>query len=64
MAEEADYARLLARGKLSEANYDLLHEELQRRTTKIRQDMHQLTSGTQDLLDGLVQALHYIVSSR
>ena len=28
-AEEADYARLLARGKLSEANYDLLHDELE-----------------------------------
>ena len=56
-AEEADYARLLARGKLSEANYDLLHDELELRTAKVRQDMHHLTSGTQALLDGLDQAL-------
>lgn len=55
--EEADYARLLSRGKLAEKNYDMLHDELQLRLSKVHQQMHQLTSGTQTLLDGLDHAL-------
>lgn len=56
-AEGADYARLFAKKKLSEPNYDMLHKEGQISLAKVNQEIRQIEDGHVVLLDGLEQAL-------
>lgn len=56
-AEEADFARLFARKKLSETNYDILRQESQERLVKAQQEIRQLESGHHSLIDGLELAI-------
>jgi len=56
-AEEADFARLFAHKKLSEANYDILRQESQERLMKARQEIRRLENGHCALIDGLELAI-------
>jgi hypothetical protein len=56
-AEEADFARLFARKKLSEANYDILRQESQERLIRAQKEIRQLENGHRTLIDGLELAI-------
>jgi len=56
-AEEADFARLFARKKLSEANYDILRQESQERLMRAQQEIRRLENGHRALIDGLELAI-------
>jgi hypothetical protein len=56
-AEEADFARLFARKKLSEANYDILRQETQQRLVKAQMEIRRLEHGHRSLIDGLELAI-------
>ena len=56
-AEEADFARLFARKKLSEANYDILRQESQERLMKAQQEIRRLENGHHALNNGLELAI-------
>ncbi|MBN2149719.1 MAG: hypothetical protein JW726_20195, partial [Anaerolineales bacterium] len=55
--EEAALARLFAQGKLTEKNYDTLHEEWRSKLVQAEQEIERLSNGDQQYVDDLEMAL-------
>jgi hypothetical protein len=55
--EEAALARLFAQGKLTEKNYDTLHEEWRSKLVQAEQEIERLSNGDQQYVDDLEVAL-------